>query len=144
MFFEYYRKQNYGGCILDGFPRTLNQAVLFDEKLGAFAKLTVIYLKVSDKLATERILGRMMCAKCYATYNIPSVPPKKPGICDFCQTELYHRQDDSLDIIKTRLSVFEEKTAPIIPYYQKQHKLYEIDSDQPIETIYDLILNHVR
>ncbi len=144
MFFEYYQKQQYRGCILDGFPRTLNQAILFDEKLGSSSKITVVYLKVSDQLATKRILGRLMCEKCYATYNIPSAPPKTPGICDLCLTPLYHRQDDSIEIIKTRLCVFHEMTAPLVPYYQNQHRLHEIDSDQSIDTIYDSIVTIVQ
>jgi len=145
VFFQHYQTHNYpNGCIVDGFPRTLNQARLLDEKLGAVAKFLVIYLNASDEVVTERILGRLMCGNCFVSYNIFSAPPKKTGICDLCQSELYHRKDDNINVIKTRLSAFHEKTAPIFDYYQKQEKLHEIDSEQSIEVVYDSILKVIK
>lgn len=145
MFFEHYQSHDYSqGCILDGFPRTLYQAQMLDKRLGPTTKISFIYLRVSDERAKERILGRLMCARCYATYNIVSAPPAKPGICDYCHANLYHRQDDCLDVIKTRLTVFHEKTAPVIQHYRAQHRLHEIDSDQPVDTVYAAVLKAVQ
>jgi adenylate kinase len=135
---DYFQKKNFAeGCILDGFPRTINQAQLLDKNLKNDVQIAVIFLNVSDELVTERILNRRMCANCFAAYNVISAPPQKPNICDICGKVLYKRDDDNLDVIKTRLIVFHEQTEPIKDYYISQNRLYEIDASQPVNVIVD-------
>ena len=112
------------GFILDGFPRTIPQAVALDE---LFQKINtqnykVIWLDVPDEEIVKRISGRRTCKNCQAVYNIYFNPPKVDGICDVCGGELFIREDDKEEKVKKRLEVFREQTFPIIDYYQKKGK----------------------
>jgi Adenylate kinase (EC 2.7.4.3) len=112
------------GFILDGFPRTIPQAVALDE---LFQKINiqnykVIWLDVPDEEIVKRISGRRTCKNCQAVYNIYFNPPKVDGICDVCGGELFIREDDKEEKVKKRLEVFREQTLPIIDYYQKKGK----------------------
>lgn len=118
------------GFILDGFPRTCEQAQALDKKLLAQKKKLdrVIYYSISDEIAMERICGRLTCTKCKAIYHIVSSPPKKTGICDTCGSELGHRKDDSPEVIRERLKNYHHETEPLLQYYKKQNILLEIDA----------------
>ncbi len=112
------------GFILDGFPRTIPQAVALDE---LFQKINiqnykVIWLDVPDEEIVKRISGRRTCKNCQAVYNIYFNPPKVDGICDVCGRELFIREDDKEEKVKKRLEVFREQTLPLIDYYQKKGK----------------------
>jgi adenylate kinase len=112
------------GFILDGFPRTIPQAVALDE---LFQKINiqnykVIWLDVPDEEIVKRISGRRTCKNCQAVYNIYFNPPKVDGICDVCGGELFFREDDKEEKVKKRLEVFREQTLPLIAYYQKKGK----------------------
>jgi adenylate kinase len=112
------------GFILDGFPRTIPQAVALDE---LFQKINtqnykVIWLDVPDEEIVKRISGRRTCKNCQAVYNIYFNPPKVDGICDVCGGELFIREDDKEEKVKKRLEVFREQTLPLIDYYQKKGK----------------------
>jgi adenylate kinase len=112
------------GFILDGFPRTIPQAVALDE---LFQKINiqnykVIWLDVPDEEIVKRISGRRTCKNCQAVYNIYFNPPKVDGICDVCGGELFIREDDKEEKVKKRLEVFREQTFPLIDYYQKKGK----------------------
>jgi adenylate kinase len=112
------------GFILDGFPRTIPQAVALDE---LFQKINiqhykVIWLDVPDDEIVKRISGRRTCKNCQAVYNIYFNPPKVDGICDVCGGELFIREDDKEEKVKKRLEVFREQTLPLIDYYQKKGK----------------------
>jgi adenylate kinase len=112
------------GFILDGFPRTIPQAVALDE---LFQKINiqnykVIWLDVPDEEIVKRISGRRTCKNCQAVYNIYFNPPKVNGICDVCGGELFIREDDKEEKVKKRLEVFREQTLPLIDYYQKKGK----------------------
>ena len=111
------------GIILDGFPRTMEQALKLDEILAQRGKKVdlVINLTTPREEIIERILTRRVCPNCKATYNIKLNPPKVEGICDKCGSKIVQREDDSTEeAIKTRLEIYETKTAPLIEYYKQK------------------------
>lgn len=128
------------GFILDGFPRTLNQADLLDKVLKELNNQLsrVIYLKVSDDILLQRLTARQNCKKCGEIYNKLFMPSKVEGVCDKCGGELFQRPDDSLETAKSRLKVFYQETQPLIDYYEKQGLLLTItstDKDEIIATL---------
>lgn len=134
--FDSFKKKNFSkGCILDGFPRTTNQAELLSEKIGEDSELIAILLNLSDEKATERILNRRMCQSCFAPYNVLSAPPSREGICSICGDTLYQRPDDNIEVIKNRMIVYHKYTEPVLDYYHSKNCLYEINSDKPIHDI---------
>jgi len=105
------------GFILDGYPRTIEQA----KALDTFAKIdTIILLLVPEWIIIERLSSRRICKKCGEVYNIRFLKPKKPGICDKCNGELYQRIDDTPKVIKERLKVYERQTQPLLDYYESK------------------------
>lgn len=128
------------GFILDGFPRTLNQADLLGKVLKELNNQLsrVIYLKVSDDILLQRLTARQNCKKCGEIYNKLFMPSKVEGVCDKCGGELFQRPDDSLETAKSRLKVFYQETQPLIDYYEKQGLLLTItstDKDEIIATL---------
>ncbi|MBI2139641.1 adenylate kinase [Candidatus Woesearchaeota archaeon] len=115
------------GFILDGFPRTLNQA----EELKQFAGIEhVLNLKSSRQVIMKRLSGRRTCSKCNAIYHITNLPPKKEGICDKCGGALFQRNDDNPKTIAKRLKAYRLQTMPLIKYYRKEGILKDIDGEQ--------------
>lgn len=143
IFFSKFLSQNLEkGWIIEGFPRTTLQIQIFEEKCPSITKkMKVFYLEISDEIATKRILSRTTCQNCYSVYNAYSNTPKIDGYCDYCQSKLIHREDDNKEVIKTRLQIFSEKSLPVVEYYKKQGNLFTIDAFQPIEKVYNLILD---
>ncbi|MCH8089183.1 MAG: adenylate kinase [Chloroflexi bacterium] len=135
-----------GGVILDGFPRTLEQARALDQALGASGKNidAVLYIKVSEDELVRRLGGRWLCRDCQTPYQTISSPPKVAGVCDSCGGELYQRPDDSRETVRTRLRVYEERTAPLIAYYIDLNKLIEIDGEQGIEEVRSEMLSALK
>lgn len=118
-----------GGAILDGFPRTLDQARALDtamEKQGRNIG-RVVYIKVEEEELLKRLSGRWICRKCQAPYHEVDSPPKVKGVCDRCGGQLYQRDDDKPETVKNRLKVYFTETAPLIDYYTKAGKLAEIN-----------------
>lgn len=109
------------GYILDGFPRTLSQAVALD-KISNITK--VIYLNVGYNTLLERSLSRRICPKCNAIYNTKT---HKSDFCDECDTKLVTRDDDNETVLKKRFDEFQSETKPLIAYYKKCNKLIEVD-----------------
>ncbi len=110
------------GVILDGFPRTVNQAELLDkilEENDTKVDIVVNLQSKEDELLT-RIVNRRVCPKCKAVYNTVLHPSKVDGICDKCGSELVQRDDDTLEKAKNRLVVYQEQTAPVAKYYEEQ------------------------
>ena len=105
------------GFILDGFPRTIEQA----EALDRIAKIdVVILLTVPDWIIVERLSTRRICRKCGEVYNVRYLKPKAEGVCDKCGGELYQRSDDRAEVIKDRIRVYERQTKPILQHYNKK------------------------
>lgn len=110
------------GFLLDGFPRTLQQAAALDDMLAASdrALTHVIVLDVPPAELIERLSGRRTCRQCGKGYHIKFDPPKQPGICDACGGELYQRADDNEETVRNRLVVYGEQTEPLIDYYARK------------------------
>ena len=131
-----------GGFILDGFPRTVEQAEALSKILTELdMKLTkVLNIHVPAEDLIERAVGRRICKNCGATYHVKFNPPKA-DTCDKCGGELYQRADDNEQTMKKRLSVYEESTRPLIDYYKKVGVYVEIDGRQPIEKVTEELIN---
>lgn len=131
------------GFLLDGFPRTVDQAKALDEALdGMGISLNkVVNIKAADDVLIERISGRRVCKACGATYHVTYNPPKKEGICDIDGEKLLQRDDDKVETVKTRINVYEEQTAPLIDYYNDQGILLDVDGTKSIEEIFNTIVN---
>lgn len=134
-----------GRCILDGYPRTLNQA----EYLEGLAKVDcVINLLVSEEVIILRLSSRRVCGSCGAIFNVLTLKPKVEGVCDYCGGELYQREDDTPEVIRRRLRVYEEQSKPVIEYYRsKGAPFVEIrcnDPSVPPEVIVEEILRGLK
>ena len=125
------------GAILDGFPRTLEQARALEDALMQQGKQIdkVLYMVVSNEELLRRLSGRWICRKCQTPYHTITSPPRTPGVCDRCDGELYQRADDTEETARKRLEVYFAQTTPLIDYYQKEGKLIEIDGEQSIEAV---------
>jgi adenylate kinase len=123
-----------GGFILDGFPRSLEQATALDMILreAGVALDVVISLEVPEHLLVRRATGRR-CCRCGATYHITNDPPEVEGKCDECGQPLFHRRDDTEEVISERLKTYLDKTEPIKEYYRKQGILLELDGSGSIQ-----------
>ncbi len=123
------------GFILDGFPRTIEQAQALDGALGDQGIDRTIYIKVSDEELLRRLGGRWICRECQAPYHVVSSPPKVAGKCDVCGGELYQRADDNVETARKRLEVYFAQTAPLIDYYERSGRLAEVDGEKTIEEV---------
>ena len=125
------------GFILDGFPRTVEQADALAKILDDLGiKLTrVLNIHVPFENLIERAVGRRICKSCGATYHVKFNPTHKDGICDECGGDLYQRKDDNEETMKNRLSAYENSTKPLIDYYKKADLYTEIDGRQPIDKV---------
>lgn len=126
------------GFILDGFPRTVEQADVLDGILKSLSiHLTrAVDISVPSSSLIERAVGRRVCKKCGAAYHIRFNPSKKDGVCDECGGETYQRADDSEETMKSRLSVYDAQTKPLIRYYQKAGLYSEIDGSQEMSKVF--------
>lgn len=126
------------GFILDGFPRTEEQAVALDGILNDLGiKLTgVVNIAVPDSELVGRVVGRRMCKSCGAAFHVSFRPSKVEGVCDNCGGALYQRNDDKEDTVQNRLNAYHEQTEPLIEYYKKQGVYKEINGLQPIDKVY--------
>ncbi len=117
------------GFILDGFPRTIPQAIALDA-MGV--KIDVaLSIEVTDEKIVERMGGRRVCT-CGATYHIAYNPPKKAGICDKCGAELYIRKDDTPEIVLSRLKTYHDQTEPLKDYYAKKGILKMVEGQEEV------------
>lgn len=126
------------GFLLDGFPRTTAQAEALDKLLAETDRQidAVLYIDVDRDGLLERLTGRRICSQCGATYHITLNPPKEQGVCDKCGGELYQRDDDSSETVKTRLEVNEKQQQPLLDFYKAKNCLKEINGDQEIGDVF--------
>lgn len=129
------------GFILDGFPRTKNQA----EQLNELLEITkVLNFKADDEVIIERLSGRLTCTNCKTIFHKTGNKPKKEGKCDHCDTDLITREDDKAESVKNRLDIYKEKTAPLIDHYKDQRLLVEIVINKPISEIREKVVTNVK
>ena len=130
------------GFILDGFPRSIEQAEMLDEMLKEIdantqAEAKVIYFDIPIENLMERIIYRRSCPKCGAIYNLKTTPIAKEGICNECGTALVQRKDDTEEIAKNRFDTYFAQTAPLIDFYEKRGILVKLDATGTIDEIYN-------
>lgn len=127
------------GFLLDGFPRTVNQAQALDKVLESLnGKIDkVINLQVDRSKLVARAVGRRICKDCGATYHVKFNPSKEAGICDLCQGELFQRTDDVEETVAKRIQVYLDETQPLIDYYTKAKNIVTIDGDTGIENVFN-------
>ena len=125
------------GYILDGFPRTLNQAAALDAKVAIDAAVDV---EVPDENIVRRMAGRRVCPVCGEPYHTEWKVPKKEGICDRCGAELIIRKDDEPETVLKRLVVYHDQTQPLIDHYGKQDKLVAVDGTLSVEEVTNAII----
>lgn len=125
------------GVVLDGFPRTRDQARALDDALPELHRQIdrAIYLNVPRDVLLDRLSGRYVCTAHQHVYNIKTKPPKEPGICDIDGSELIQRSDDTPAVIEKRLKTFFEDTIQVVHYYRAQGKLLELDGNLPIDQV---------
>ena len=133
------------GFILDGYPRTVAQA----ETLEGIAKIDVILLQmVPDWIIIERLSSRRICKNCGAVYNIRFLKPKVEGVCDKCGGQLYQRSDDTPEVIKQRLQVYQEQTSPLLRYYKEKQVPFIVSSitalDTPPEPVVEEMIKELK
>lgn len=133
------------GYILDGFPRTIDQAKAFDERIDKKANALTINLNIEDKPLVERITGRVVCKNCGTPFHTKFLPPKKAGVCDNCQGELYQRKDDTAEVVKERLKVYHDQTEPLITFYKaKATGFREVNADEGKETVFKNLVDTIE
>ncbi|MGC8764638.1 MAG: adenylate kinase [Brevinematia bacterium] len=132
------------GFLLDGFPRTLNQARMFDE-LASDKKLNfAILIDVNEESLVKRLTGRRSCPKCGRIYNVYYFPPRKENVCDDDGEKLVLRDDDKEETVRKRLEVYKNETIPLISYYQEKNILFRVDGNQPVEDVFRQIMEVLK
>ncbi|MBL7574499.1 Adenylate kinase [Peptoniphilus asaccharolyticus DSM 20463] len=131
------------GFLLDGFPRTVQQAVSLDAMLDRMGtKLDrVVNIEVDPKILVERAVGRRICKTCGATYHVKFNPPIVEGVCDKDSTPLIQRADDTEETVSTRIKVYLDQTTPLIDYYKAQSLLLNVDGEQEIGEVFKAVVN---
>ncbi len=125
------------GYILDGFPRTLNQAEWLDQQLVAYMlPVVAVHIVVPEHDLLKRITGRYSCPVCGSIYNIYSSPPKSAGVCDREGATLTQRKDDTEPVFRERMKAFEDKTTAVIDYYRTHgNRFATVDGNLPVEEV---------
>ena len=129
------------GFILDGFPRTVDQAEglrgLLGDGNGGLDR--VVNLVVPTEVVVNRLKERWLCSQCGAIYNTSTAPPKVAGICDRCGGALQQRTDDDPETVRRRLDVYARETAPLVAYYERESVLRNVDASGPVEEVFEAI-----
>jgi adenylate kinase len=118
------------GFVLDGFPRTITQALALEAGLAERGQPldAALRFKIDDQLAVARLAGRRTCSHCERTYNVELKPPREEGICDNCGGELFQRQDDREETVRHRIEVYHRQTEPLQKFYWDRGLLREVDA----------------
>lgn len=134
------------GFVLDGFPRTIAQAVSLGEALDKLGEKIdyAVEVDVPDSAILKRMSGRRVCQSCGATYHIEFTPPTNANVCDSCEHELVIRDDDKPETVKKRLEVYHELTSPLIDYYDKHGILKKVDGTKLPEEVFSDIIAMLR
>lgn len=129
------------GFILDGFPRTVEQAEKLDAIVGGNGgeRVRVLQLLVPDEALVRRIALRRSCPQCGAVYHLENNPPAKDNVCDRCGAGLVARPDDNESSVRKRLEAFHRQTLPVATYYKNKSALREVDGQGPIDEVFERI-----
>lgn len=127
------------GCVFDGYPRTLAQASLLDGLLAELGRRVdvALYINVPDEELLARLTGRRSCPACGAVFHVTHNPPKQEGMCDSCGGSLVQRTDDCEEVIRERLRVYHESTAPLLGFYRSRGNLAEVQGVGSPEAIFE-------
>lgn len=128
--------------IFDGYPRNIVQAKTLDGILSDHSYLAV-HFKIDTEKMVERLTNRRVTKDGKHIYNLKTNPPKKEGICDVTGEPLVQRKDDTEEVVRDRMKVF-EAVGPVIEHYAKAGKLVEVDADQPMESVYNAIVKKIK
>ena len=130
------------GFILDGFPRTIEQAEALDAQLSQLGRrvTAALLIDVPDDELVRRISGRRMCVKAGHNYHVENDPPKREGVCDQDGSRLIQRDDDTDEVVRNRLNVYHDKTEPLIGYYDRQGLMRRVDGTRSPADVHD----HIR
>jgi len=133
-----------GNCVLDGFPRTVVQAVELDKELSRKGKEidAIVNLVIDDSVIERRLTGRRSCPACGAVYHIETLKPKVEGFCDKCpKQELVQRTDDKPEVVKQRLQTYHQQTAAVVGYYAKKgRQVLDIDAEKSVDEVTSLVI----
>ncbi len=134
------------GFILDGFPRTINQAVELDKSLSLSNQKidAVLNLNIDEEVIYKRMTGRRSCPQCGAVYHIENLKPKVEGVCDNDGTELIQRPDDSPDVVANRLKTYHHQTELVVDYYKNNGTVYDIDANSDSDEVGALIFEKLN
>lgn len=134
------------GIILDGFPRTIEQAKALKELLVEQEKTidAALFIDASEDELVRRLSSRWTCRNCQAIYNLISNPPREKGKCDICGGELYQRADDLPETVRNRIRVYWDQTSPLIDYYRDAGLLITIESEGGIDRVQAKILEALQ
>jgi adenylate kinase len=134
-----------GGCILDGFPRTLPQARLLERIAQSRGhRICVVKIDVPRELLFKRLTGRRTCTACGAIYHVEFKPSRQDGICDLDGQPLFTRSDDYPEAIENRLALYDEKTRPLLDYYAESDRLCKVDGTGALGEVFERIAGIVR
>lgn len=133
------------GVILDGFPRTVDQAAALDDLLNQSQEKIekVIFINVPEQVLVERLSGRWLCECEKHVYHLKFNPPRVAGICDVDGSPLHQRHDDERKTVERRIHEYQQKTAPLIEYYRQAGKLAEVDGTLEIELVSKEIIRNI-
>ena len=132
-----------GNCVLDGFPRTVVQALELDKALVAKGTKidSIVNLVIDDSVIEKRMTGRRSCPACGAVYHIDTLKPKIDGVCDKCGEKLVQRTDDKPEVVRQRLQTYHQQTAAVVGYYADNgHKILDIDAEKSVDEVTDLVV----
>lgn len=146
MMAEAIAKASQAGFVLDGFPRTVNQAVELDRSLKATGQKidTVLNLVIDDSVVAERMTGRRSCPQCGSVYHIENLKPEVQGKCDNDGSELVQRADDSLEVVENRLKIYHEQTAAVVDYYKRDNRVWQVDANESADEVTALVFEKLE
>ena len=135
------------GFILDGFPRSVEQADALKDILSEVTSFNLkddavaIYFDINNDVLIQRLVNRRSCPKCGMIYNLISSPPKIMNYCDICDTQLVQRKDDNEETARARFETYEKQTKPLLNYFEDEGILEEINADAPISDVWQNLKN---
>ncbi len=145
MMSEAIRKAQPAGFVLDGFPRTVNQARELDKSLAGDGAIdAVVNLIIDDSVVQARMTGRRSCPKCGAVYHIENLKPKTEGVCDHDGARLVQRPDDTPEVVANRLETYHRQTEPLVDYYRKNGTVFDIEADRDPDEVKTCVFQRLQ